>query len=79
MTKNKKSNDTSSRTSWLPDREVKALARCFLPAIKQFYETEEGRNAFAEWERGEAKKVRRTEEHREAGAAGKDGCDDGKD
>jgi len=35
----------------LPDHEIEALARCFLPAIREYYETEEGKRAFAEWER----------------------------
>jgi hypothetical protein len=37
--------------SVLPGHEVEALARCFLPAIREYYETEEGKSAFAEWKR----------------------------
>jgi hypothetical protein len=44
--------------SGVPDNEIEALARCFLPAIREYYETEEGKRAFAEWEqgRGESRK-----------------------
>jgi hypothetical protein len=77
--KKDKTKDKKSVTAWLPDREVKAIARCFLPTIREFYETEEGKNTFAKWECKEAEKERQTEEHRASGVAGKDGCDDGKE
>jgi hypothetical protein len=35
----------------IPDPEIEMLARCFLPAVREYYETEEGKRAFAEWER----------------------------
>jgi hypothetical protein len=38
-------------TAELPDHEIEALARCFLPYIREYYETGEGREAFEEWER----------------------------
>jgi hypothetical protein len=34
----------------IPDHEIEALARCFLPAIREYYETDEGKKAFAKWE-----------------------------
>ena len=33
----------------MPDYELDALARCFLPDILAFYETEEGKREFEEW------------------------------
>lgn len=35
---------------WLPDDELEALAKCFLPAIRKFYESEENMKAFKKWE-----------------------------
>jgi hypothetical protein len=43
--------DESKNTTGLPDHEIEALARCFLPYIREYYESEEGRIAFEEWER----------------------------
>jgi hypothetical protein len=50
MKKDKK-QEKKKKKSWPPQHELKALARCLLPAIREFYETDEGRKAFAEWER----------------------------
>ena len=33
----------------LPKHELVALARCFLPDILAFYETEEGQKEYEEW------------------------------
>jgi hypothetical protein len=43
--------DKFKNTTGLPDHEIEALARCFLPYIREYYESEEGRIAFEEWER----------------------------
>jgi hypothetical protein len=48
MRKGKKKK--KNKESWLPQHELKSLARCLLPAVREFYETDEGRRAFAEWE-----------------------------
>lgn len=34
---------------WLPESELKILARLFLPDILAFFESEEGRKEFKEW------------------------------
>lgn len=34
----------------LPKHEMEALARCILPDILAYFESEEGQRAFAEWE-----------------------------
>jgi hypothetical protein len=39
-----------NNTTELPDHEIETLARCFLPCIREYYETEDGRKAFEEWE-----------------------------
>ena len=33
----------------IPRHEVEALARCLLPAIQKYFESEEGRREYAEW------------------------------
>jgi hypothetical protein len=58
----------------LSDREIKALARCFLPAVQEFYESEDGRVAFKEWEREQSKK--RNPANAETKKEGNDGQDD---
>jgi hypothetical protein len=47
-----KADSKDKNNSGIPDHGIEALAHCFLPAIREYYETEEGRKAFAEWERG---------------------------
>lgn len=41
----KKKNNTG-----IPDFEIDSLARAFIPAILDFYRTEEGQREFAEWQ-----------------------------
>jgi hypothetical protein len=36
----------------LPDHEIESLARCLLPAIREYYESAVGRRAFEGWKRG---------------------------
>ena len=43
-----------------PQYQIEAIARCIMPDILAFYESEEGQREFAEW------KERREEEKREA-------------
>lgn len=40
---------------WLPESELKILARLFLPDILAFFESEEGKKGFEEWEKGQKK------------------------
>jgi len=42
--------------SGIPQHKIEAIARCLLPDILAFYESEEGQREFAEW-----KKQRETE------------------
>ena len=34
----------------IPKRALEALARCLLPDIQAYFESEEGKREFAEWE-----------------------------
>ena len=34
----------------LPQSVIESFARCLMPEIRKFYESEEGQRAFAEWE-----------------------------
>ena len=35
----------------VPVHEIEALARCLLPEIQKFFESEEGKREFEEWKR----------------------------
>ncbi|NLB80029.1 MAG: hypothetical protein GX800_00095 [Clostridiaceae bacterium] len=39
----------------VPEYSIQALARCLLPEIQKYYESEEGRKAFEEWKAKQAK------------------------
>ena len=34
-----------------PDSAIESFARCLLPAIQAYYDSEEGQKAFEEWKR----------------------------
>ena len=38
----------------IPKREIEALARCLLPEIQKFFESEEGKREFEEWKAQQA-------------------------
>lgn len=41
----------------IPQHQIEAIARCILPDILAFYDSEEGQMEFAEWKKqGEAEK-----------------------
>jgi len=35
----------------IPDYVFESLARCLLPRVQQYYESEEGKKALAEWKK----------------------------
>ncbi len=37
-------------TTGIPDCEIESLARALLPAIQKFFESEEGKREFEEWQ-----------------------------
>ncbi len=41
--------------SHIPEDEIEALAKCFLPDILEFFESEEGRKEFEQWQREQSK------------------------
>ena len=43
--------------SHIPENEIEALAKCFLPDILDFFESEEGRQEFEQWKREQAKNI----------------------
>lgn len=46
----------------IPKHELEALARCFLPDIQAFFESEEGRKEYEEWQKSKADlKAQRTD------------------
>lgn len=52
MAKRKANTNThlpDTEKSEIPDHAIEALARCALPLIQAYYESEEGQREFAEW------------------------------
>lgn len=45
----------------IPEHEIEALARCLLPEIQKFFESEEGQKEFAEW-KAQQEKLKKGEE-----------------
>ena len=41
----------------IPKSELETLARCFLPSIQAFFETEEGKREYEEW-KAEQEKIK---------------------
>jgi len=41
----------------IPQHEIEALARCLLPAIQKFFDSEEGQREFEDWKKQQAEKV----------------------
>jgi hypothetical protein len=49
------------KTTYFPEfsqEQIDALARCFLPAIQQFFESGDGKREFAEWQAVQATQER---------------------
>ena len=47
----------ASRKSHIPEYEIEALAKCFLPDILDFFESEEGRQEFEKWKGEQVKRI----------------------
>ncbi len=41
----------NTKNSSVPAREIESLARCLLPYIQNFYNSEEGKREFEEWKK----------------------------
>lgn len=41
----------------IPKRELEALVRCLLPAIRSYFASEEGQLEYAEWEAAQQKQM----------------------
>lgn len=39
------------KISYIPQYKIEAIARCIMPDILAFYESEDGQKEFAEWKR----------------------------
>jgi hypothetical protein len=50
-----KDKTPTEKETEIPDVEIKALARCFLPFIRAFFDSEDGQREFAEWQKEQAK------------------------
>ena len=40
----------------MPEHEIEAIVECLLPAIRAFFESEEGLREFEEWKKQQAEK-----------------------
>jgi hypothetical protein len=47
--------------SEVPDHVIESFARCILPAILKYFDSEEGQREFAEWKKHMNKKRNETE------------------
>ena len=45
---------TETEVSAIPDDALEALARCLLPAIRSYFESDEGQREFDEWKSRES-------------------------
>lgn len=45
----KKKTDKSTHSPDIPDHVIESIARCILPSIQAYFESEEGKWEFAEW------------------------------
>ena len=43
----------------IPKHDIESLARCLLPEIRKFFESEEGQREFEEWKANQAVKKER--------------------
>ena len=50
----------------IPRHEIEALARCLLPEIQKFFDSEEGQREFEEWKRQQAEQ-KQSEQNVKAG------------
>ena len=53
MTRRKKTRRTN-----IPDYELEALARCLLPDMQAYFESDEGKREFAAWQEKQQKQKR---------------------
>ena len=43
----------------IPRHEIEALARCLLPEIQKYFESEEGKEEFSQWKREQENKQKK--------------------
>jgi len=49
----------SAHKNNIPKEELETIARCFLPDIVAFFESEEGKREFEEWKQQKEEKLKR--------------------
>ena len=49
---------TKDQTHEIQTAQIEALARCLLPSIRSFFESEEGMREFAEWKSQQGRKTK---------------------
>ena len=48
-----KKKQPSDYGTGIPKHEIEALARCLIPEIQKFFESEDGQREFEEWKRAQ--------------------------
>ncbi len=46
----KKNNPGNTKSMQIPDHAIERMARCLLPMIQRYYESEEGQKELLQWE-----------------------------
>lgn len=54
----KETKVNNNHKSDIPDHVIESLARCILPSIRAYFESEEGKREFAEWKRQQREQER---------------------
>jgi len=49
-------SEKKNQTIEIPQYEIDSLARCLLPQIQKYFESEEGKREFEEWKRQQDEK-----------------------
>ena len=67
MNAEKANIQTSVDAAEIPEYVFESLARSLLPVIQKYYESEDSKKAFAEWNGKQRKRIRTVHLHKEAG------------
>lgn len=63
MSENKEKQRLASSGMQIPDAAIERMARCMLPMIQRYYESEEGRRELSEWSATHPHPKGKTEQH----------------
>jgi len=55
----KETKTNNKHKSDIPDHVIESLARCILPSVRAYFESEEGKREFAKWKRQKREQERK--------------------